>query len=262
MEPKPDHLSDEQAAQFCDPSVAAAYPHRPPYPPAVSSLLAGLIAAPPRTVLDVGCGTGDLARGLAPLVDRVDAVDRSAPMVDMGKTLPGGDHPHLRWVLGRAEDAPLRPPYGLVTAGESLHWMRWEVLLPRLRRLLVPGGVVALVERVGPVPWGGAAQALLARFSTNRTYRPYDLVEELVRRRLFVPLGEARTDPVPLRQPLGAYIESAHSRNGFSRDRMGPRAAAAFDRELAALVAPFAEGGEVVLQTAGRIRWGRPTVAL
>ena len=262
MLPKPEHLGPEYAAQFSDPSVVAAYPHRPPYPPDVFPILAGLVAGQPRAVLDIGCGTGDIARGLAPLVERVDAVDISAPMLALGRTLPGGDHPRLRWLLGRAEDTASEPPYGLITAGESLHWMEWDVLLPRLARLLAPGGVLAIVGREPePEPWGEELRPLFPRYSTNRQFRPYDLIEELVQRGLFTPLGERVTEPMVVRQPVGVYVESFHSRNGLSRDRMTPEETAAFDREVAALVAPFVEDGAVELRMRGHIRWGLPSAA-
>ena len=45
-------------------SVAGAYRHRLPYPPAVFSILLGLIADAPAVVLDAGSGEGSLARGL------------------------------------------------------------------------------------------------------------------------------------------------------------------------------------------------------
>ena len=259
MLPKPEHLSDAYAAQFSDPSVAAAYPTRLPYPPATFRILADLITTTPRTVLDIGCGSGDIARGLVPLVDRVDAVDISAPMIALGRSLPGGDDPRLRWILGRAEEAALDPPYALVTAGESIHWMQWDVLLPRLGRLLTPGGVLAIIGRTeGPPPWGDAVPALLGRFSTNRQFRPYDIVDELVQRRLFTPLGDVRTDPIVVRRSVADYVESFHSRNGFSRDRMEPDEAAAFDRALAALAEPFAVDGLLTLQVAARTIWGSP----
>lgn len=259
MLPKPAHLGDAYAAQFSDPSVVAAYPHRPPYPPATFPILAGLIGTAPRTVLDIGCGTGDIARHLAPLVDRVDAVDISAPMIDLGKRLSGGDDPRLRWILGRAETATIDPPYALVTAGESLHWMQWDVLLPRLRWLLVPDGVLAIVGRSSVAePWRDALPAFFARFSTNRDFQPYDLVDELVTRRLFTPRGEAETEPVAVRQSVATYVETLHSRNGFSRDRMAPEQAAACDRELTEIVTPFAVDGHLILATTARITWGAP----
>ena len=75
------------------PYVAAAYPHRPPYPTAVFPLLADLIAAPSRTVLDIGCGTGDLA----PLVDRyVRAEQRRRVSKDGRRKLASA---YLAWII-------------------------------------------------------------------------------------------------------------------------------------------------------------------
>jgi SAM-dependent methyltransferase len=257
--PKPAHLGPEFGAQFSDTSVAAAYHHRPPYPDAVFPLLARLIRDTPRVVLDAGCGTGDIARHLAPLVDRVDAVDISAPMIAVGRTLPGGDDPRLHWMLGSMEDADLAGPYGLITAGESLHWMEWTVVLPRFRRLLTEGGVLAIVSRQGSwVPWGDALQETITRFSTNRLFQPYDLVTELEQRHLFAPLGQESTEPVLVQQAVDSYIESIHSRNGFSRDRMTEAAASEFDQQVASLLAPHATDGIVSFQHHAKVVWGTP----
>src|SRR5688572_25907174 len=114
---KPDFWSREMAATFEDASVAAAYRCRPPHPAQTFEILTSLIRDTPRTVLDLGCGDGLIARPLTPLVDRVDAVDISAAMVAEGRRRPGGDHPNLRWIVGAAETAPLSPPYALITAG-------------------------------------------------------------------------------------------------------------------------------------------------
>ena len=127
---KPAFWSREHAATFEDASVAAAYRCRPPHPAETFAILTGLIRDTPRTVLDLGCGDGLVARPLAPLVDRVDALDISAAMLAEGRRRPGGDHPNLTWIVGAAETAPLSPPYALVTAGDSLHWMDWDVVLP------------------------------------------------------------------------------------------------------------------------------------
>src|SRR5687767_230138 len=101
--PKPSFHAAEYGAWFKDALVAESYPNRPPYPEALISCLVSLVTPLPDgrvPVLDLGAGTGDLARRLAPLaprVTRVDAVDPSAAMMAQGKALPGGDHPHLRW---------------------------------------------------------------------------------------------------------------------------------------------------------------------
>lgn len=257
--PKPDHLGREYAEQFHDASVVAAYHHRPPYPDEVFEILFGLIADEPRAVLDVGTGSGAIARALAPRVARVDAVDPSRGMIEKGRGLPGGDHPHLVWIEGYAEDAPLAPPYALITAGASLHWMDWPVVMPRFRDALTPRGVLAMIDPPWlPNPWDDGVLAAINRYSTNRRYRPYDLIDELELRGLFRVLGRQRAAPAPFRQPVADYVESIHSQNGFSRDRMSPENAAAFDREVTRLVSPHAEDGVLTLQVGGEVIWGLP----
>ena len=258
MRPKPDHLGPDYAGQFSDPSVVAAYDHRPPYPDEVFEILGGLVVAP-GVVLDVGTGTGAIARGLAARGLGVDAVDPSPGMIAKGRQLPSGDHPALTWILGSAEDATLWPPYGLVTAASSLHWMDWEVALPRFRDLLAPQAVVAVVEeRPLPNPWDDALHEIIIRYSTNRRFRPYDLTSELESRELFREKGRQMTASVSFTQSVAAYVESFHARNGFSRDRMAPDQAVAFDRAVARLVTPYTENGVVSLHIAAEVIWGVP----
>src|SRR6266508_2879335 len=130
---------------FAEAEVARLYRHRAPYPDGVFSILRRLLVAP-RSVLDVGAGTGALARPVLAFAERVDAVDPSAAMIDEGRHLPGGDDRRLHWVVGRAEDAHLSAPYGLITAGASLHWLDLDAALPRLRDALAPGAVVAIAD--------------------------------------------------------------------------------------------------------------------
>lgn len=256
MRPRPAHLAPHYGAQFQDPTIVAAYHNRPPYQAEVFTRLRALLAGP-AVALDAGCGTGDIARLLAPLVERVDAVDISAPMIATGRALPGGDAPNLRWLLGGLEDAPLDPPYGLIVAGESLHWMEWSVVMPRLRDALAPGARLVIVERVTPnEPWSDELLALIQRYSTNRDFQPYNLIEELTSRGAFQVEGEARTAPVPFIQSVDAYIEAIHSANGFSRDRMAPDAAAAFDEAAHTFIAPHTLNGMVTRGVQAKLIWG------
>src|SRR5258705_557663 len=117
---------------FADDEVAALYQYRAPYPGGIFAILEGLVVEP-RSVVDAGAGTGALARRFPPSIERIDAVDPSAAMIARGRTLPGGDDPRIRWILGRAEDVMLSPPYGLITSGASLHWMEPEIVMPRFR---------------------------------------------------------------------------------------------------------------------------------
>ena len=259
MKPKPGHLGLKYAEQFKDSSIAEAYHHRPPYTDETIHALVGLITDEPRMVLDVGCGTGDLARRLAGLVERVDAVDFSQAMLSRGRELPGGDLPHLHWIYGRVEEVELQPSYALITAGESLHWMEWDIVLPMFCRILTSHGYLAIVERGHePVPWNEGLGALIQRFSTNQEYRPYNLVEELEERHLFQQQGRLRTSSSLFTQSLDSYIHSIHSRNGFSRERMDEAAAQAFDAEVRKLLIPFLQDDRLTLPVFDEIVWGVP----
>jgi SAM-dependent methyltransferase len=254
---KPKHLEPQYASVFSDGSVVAAYKHRPTYVPEAFKILSDLITDEPRAVLDLGCGRGDLARPLVQHADRVDALDVSATMIETGKRMPGGDDPRLRWIHGGAEDAPLTPPYALVVAGDSLHWMDWYVVLPRIASVLTPHAFLALAS-VGsePVPWKYGP--VCNKYSLNRHYQPYNLLDELTTRGLFEPVGKQQAQPVPFTQSVDEYVESFHARNGLSRDRMTPKQAAAFDRDMRALVAPFATNDMITLQVINMLTWGKP----
>jgi SAM-dependent methyltransferase len=264
---RPANISPEHAAAFQERSVVEAYRHRPPYPPETFDILAGLIADWPRRVLDLGCGTGFIARNLLDSVDAVDAVDAldvSAEMVAEGKRLPNGAHLALNWIVGRAEDAPLRPPYELVVAGDSLHWMDWEVVLPRLADVLTARGQLAIATvHTLPAPWDAAALPIMQRYSTyGDRYRSLDLIAELSQRDLFEPRGQRRTAPMAFAQSIDDYVQSFHGRAGFAKGRMPAADVAAFDQAIRNVVAQHAHiQGQVALQVVAEVSWGRPIKA-
>ena len=137
-------------------------------------MLTGLITGEPRWVLDLGAGEGALARPLAARagqVDRVDAVEISAAMIETGRRRPGGDSARLRWLAGAAETVPLPGRYALVTAGASLHWMDWAPVLRRAGQAMTPGAELAIVElSYGRLPWHDELQKIIARHSWATGY--------------------------------------------------------------------------------------------
>jgi SAM-dependent methyltransferase len=258
MMQKPEYFTVHYAEAFKDQGVAKSYRLRPTYPAETFTILAGLLRGESRRVLDVGSGTGNVARHLVDLVERVDAVDFSQAMIEEGKQLPNGQHPGLRWLYGRVEDIALDPPYALITAGASLHWMDWNVVMPRFRELLAPGGYLATVGvDAQPDPWSSLNDVLRSYRTDSKDYK-YNLLEELERHGLFRKVGSRRTAPVTLVQSLDDYIESYHSRSGFSRERMGQERADEFDREAKKLLLQSYPSGEIPLQVTGGVVWGYP----
>jgi SAM-dependent methyltransferase len=259
MSERPEFWGARHSERFADASIIAAYRYRPPYPDVLIDRVVALITEEPRAVLDVGCGPGNLARPLLRHVARVDAVDISPGMIALGRTLPGGDDPRLRWFVGSAEEAPLSPPYALVTAGASLHWMDWEVALPRFHDALTPNGQLAIVGvDEADEPWTPAIRAIIPRYSTNPDFQPLDLIGELVRRGLFERRGEYTTDLLPFARTVTDFIEWFHSMSSFSRDLMTPDAVTAFDAELRDAIAPYIRGETLDTHIIGRVTWGKP----
>jgi trans-aconitate methyltransferase len=256
---QPEFLNERVASAFQEHSVVQAYQYRPVYPTEAFELLAGLLPQDNKTVLDVGCGTGFIARNLVSLVKRMDAVDISSTMIARGKTLPNGDHPSVNWHLGKAEETFPQVPYGLITAGQSLHWMNWEVVMPRFAEVLAPEGFLAILHpKQESVPWDKELTEIIRAYSTTRDFRTFDLVSELEQRQLFQKAGTKTTSAIAFAQPLEQYIESFHARASFSRERISKENAAAFDLALLELVKPFTLNGKIELSVSAEIVWGKP----
>ncbi|MEF8757975.1 MAG: class I SAM-dependent methyltransferase [Halobacteriales archaeon] len=98
-------------------------------------------------VLDLGCGAGQIALHLAPVVGEVVGMDPNEAMLRAARRRAeeaGVDN--VEWVLG--SDADLEDDLGrfrLVIMGRSFHWMEQRATLDRLLDLLEPGGGVALM---------------------------------------------------------------------------------------------------------------------
>lgn len=108
--------------------------------------------APERSVLDVGCGTGEHALHLARMGARVVGIDRSERQVALARDHEGkaGDG-NPRFVLGdvlEVGESELGGPFGVaLLLGNVLpHFEDEELerLAGRLTRLLLPGGVLLL----------------------------------------------------------------------------------------------------------------------
>jgi SAM-dependent methyltransferase len=259
MQAKPDYYGTYYAEAFQNNQVVDAYHFRPPYPAEVFEILASLITDEPRALLDVGTGSGDVARQCIDFVERIDAVDFSQNMIENGKRLPNGNHPHLNWIYGKIEEVPLNLPYALITAGSSIHWTEWSIAFPRFRDMLTPHGYLALPQRQTlPMPWEEELKHIRARYSTRQDRGGAHVLEELEPRGFFRRQGQKKTTPIPFVQSISDYIEGLHSRSGFARARMGEPQATQFDQEVRALVLQHHPDGMIPFQVVATVTWGFP----
>ncbi len=258
---RPRQYWDDYASRFKNRSLAEAYESRPPYPDEMYEILLSLLGKSSGRVLDVGCGTGKIARTLVKHVDSVDAVDFSQEMIRVGKSLSNGNHPNLRWINGRVEDVQLYPPYCMVTAGASIHWMDWNVVFPRFKKFLTTDSYLVIIDGDRPIgaAWHDAELALIRKYSTNKHYKQIDLVQVLTDRGHIHLIGDKRTAPVNFSQPLTDYVQSFHSRQSLSKEDMGEENVRTFDAELSKILSKYVNSdGHLSFQLETRVTWGRP----
>lgn len=113
--------------------------HRPAYPEALYSHLASL-APHRRLAWDCGTGNGQAAVGLAEYFDRVIATDASADQLALAPF-----HRKIEYRVARSEDAGLESSsVALVTVAVAVHWFDFDKFYAEVRRVLSPGGVIAV----------------------------------------------------------------------------------------------------------------------
>lgn len=106
-------------------------------------LLARIPAEAPELVVDLGCGTGNLA----PLFlqrwpqAKLTGVDNSREMLDKARA----DHPHASFVQADVGTWRPRQPVDVLYSNAALHWLEGhDVLIPALLAAVKPGGWLAI----------------------------------------------------------------------------------------------------------------------
>jgi len=138
----------------------APWVQRLTYRPGQDAVVAALRAAPPRRVLDVGCGTGQLAARLRRELPETGVVgcDFSGGMLARARARDRG----IAWVQADAQRLPFAAGcFGAVVSTEAFHWFpSQEEALAEFYRVLAPGGrlLVALVNP--PLEWLSDASRL------------------------------------------------------------------------------------------------------
>lgn len=133
--------------------------YRRGYPPLVLDRLVEVLGLGEHDlVIDVGCGTGQLAVPLATRVRHVLGVDPEPDMLALARSSAAdAGVSGVSWLVG--SDADLDAVAGLlgehtaaaVTISNAVHLMDAAATFIALRRLLVPGGVVAVIANGTPL---------------------------------------------------------------------------------------------------------------
>lgn len=151
-------------------------------------------ALPGGKVIDLGCGAGAAGPALAArFADRkIVGVDSSPAMLEKAAATGA----YRRCDLADINSwAPPKPP-ALIFSNAVLHWLPdHATLLPRLARLLAPGGVLAVQM---PMQWGAPSHRFLRDFAVEMFPDRFDFADwtppvaaAIEYMRLLAPLGTA-----------------------------------------------------------------------
>ena len=230
--------------------------YRLPYPQAMTEdLIARAGVSGQGRLLDLACGTGQLAFPLRRSFAEVWAVDREpdfAQMVQAKADKLGAWN--IRPVTADAETLDAEPGhFELAVIGNAFHRLDRDLVAARLLHWLRPGGCVALcwanVPQLGDREWQRALAALLDRWQTalGATDRvPANWAEPQRRRPDAQVLSEAGFEtarrhefPLEHRWSLAELAGYVRSTSFLPPSVLGDQGAA-FDDDLAAAIGPFA----------------------
>jgi SAM-dependent methyltransferase len=122
--------------------------HRAGFPDSFfERIVAQGVGQPGQVLVDLGTGTGTLARGFAQRGCQVIGIDPAAPLLDQARQLSERAGLTVEYRVATAEATGLPGASAdVVTAGQCWHWFDGPAAAREVRRILRPGGAVVIAH--------------------------------------------------------------------------------------------------------------------
>jgi ubiquinone/menaquinone biosynthesis C-methylase UbiE len=191
-------------------------------------------------LLDLGCGTGQLAIPLAPYFKDVVGVDPEKDMIEEAeKTAKRAGMKNIKFIHEKAENAISKLGiFRLVSIGRAFHWMEREIILEKTYNILEDGGGIAIIDdenhsniSTSQEDWKRAVRDILKKYlgekrrAGNSFYiEPQKRHEEIMTHSLFKKLESVtckQTRNWTTESLIGFLYSTSFAQKRFFGDRVG-----------------------------------------
>lgn len=235
--------------------------YRPRYPSEVLTVLREEAAlAPGQVIADVGSGTGILSELFLAEGFTVYGVEPNQKMREAAESIMSPRYPAFHSRSATAEDTGLASAsIDLVAAGQAFHWFDAAKMKAESRRILRPGGRVALLwnDRLETDPLGREYEGLLEQFGIDyaEVAAKYRFGDEPIRE--FFGDAGYRLRPLPNEQLLDLEAFRGRLLSASYAPNPGHPNHAPMMRALSALFEKFREGDRVRMRYQTKVYVGR-----
>ncbi|MEK7090770.1 MAG: class I SAM-dependent methyltransferase [Patescibacteria group bacterium] len=209
-------------------------------------------------LLDLGCGTGQVAIPLAPHFEEVVGVDPAEGMLaEAEKIAEKSGIKNIKWILKKAEDISSElGQFRLASFGASFHWMEQDKVLVKLYPMIEPGGGLVMVSGSSSIwrnpenePWKAKCKEVLIKFlgekrrAGNSYYtEPKERFEDILLRSKFSKFEKWIHDTrrrKAIDDIIGLLYTTSFAQKRFFGDRLED-----FEKELRRELLKFSPSGE------------------
>lgn len=233
--------------------------YRPGYPEEFFDLISDAFGLDGRgRLLDLGCGTGQIAVPFAGRFEEVVAMDPEPEMIaEARRVIDQAEARNVALLQGSSEDLPaLKQTLGIfrvVAMGSSFHWMDRAATLKTLAHMVEPGGGIVVAGQgsfwTADTVWGRAVKAVVqkwlgpARRAGSGTFDELpERHESVIDRSAFGPC-RAHVITYSRTSTLDQVIGHLYSTSFCSPSLLGERREA-FEAELRAVLVALCPGGD------------------